>query len=66
MGRFFFARTSCVLRYEPTLFFGRGYAVRKPILMAAVVMGALVALPLAGCSSTSASPLEVTYYYLPG
>lgn len=40
--------------------------MRKPILTCAAVICALFALPLAGCASTSASPLEVTYYYLPG
>ena len=32
----------------------------------AAALCALLALPLASCGSASASPLEVTYYYLPG
>ncbi|MDH3629377.1 MAG: hypothetical protein OEV00_06365 [Acidobacteriota bacterium] len=32
----------------------------------AVVLLALLALPLAGCGDAAAAQLEVTYYYLPG
>ena len=40
--------------------------MQKSTLTAVAVLCALAALPLAGCGSAEAAPLEVTYYYLPG
>ena len=39
---------------------------RTAAALAAVVLGLAVVAGSAGCTSATAEPIEVTYYYLPG
>ena len=40
--------------------------MRDSTKLGLAALAVLIALPLAACGDAAASPLEVTYYYLPG